>query len=198
METTRNLIRTFTANLIIFGSLTGAVNAAITVVGDPTSAATVQVTAPITWTMTTTGFVRGVVLDEAMSTPDGSQTVSSLPINLILTNLDTFATVDLGNFVDGNLIFGELTSRDSYFATDGATLAVTAGDRVQLSASTPINFSDPSFDPDWTYLAFTGNTYLFSSSGVALSGSVAIPEPSSILLWGLGVLSFITRRSRTS
>lgn len=186
------------ASLITLGSLSGTANAAITVVGNPAVSATVQVTSPITWTITSSGQVAVLCLDEAMSSPDGGQSEPTMVGGtFLLTNLSTGQSVTLTDFGDGNLTYGDMTPGDSYFwvGSGNPTLPVTAGDTVQLSSSSPISFSDPGFDPDWSGFSFVGHTYLVDNSGLSKT-ALAIPEPSSALLLGGGMLGLMIRRKR--
>lgn len=198
MKFTSNSICSLAAALITLGSLQESANAAITVIGNPQVSATVQVTSPITWTITSSGSVQVLCLDEAMSSPDGIQNEPTLVGgSLLLTNLSTGQSINLTDFGDGNLSFGDMTPGDSYFWTGSISisLAVTAGDIVQLSPSSPISFSELGFDQDWNGFSFVGFTYLADGAGLAKT-TLAIPEPSSALLIALTSGTLLFRRRK--
>lgn len=193
LESVRNLA----ATLITFGALAGGANAAISVTGNPQVSATVQVTSPYFWTITSSGDVSAFVLNDAMSSLDGSETAASLVGFLSFTNLTTGISSNSYAFQDGNYANNNVTEGDSYFYFLNP-LSVTVGDIVQLSPTAPISFADSNFDPDWNGLSFVGDTFLTNDFGIALTAltPTPVPEPSSALLVSLGAFGIVARRRR--
>lgn len=186
------------AALLACTSVATDATAGFTTLGNPQTGASFQITSPIRWTATETGIVSFLVLDEAMSTPDGNLTQTgvfgSTPDEFSLKNLSTGGTMVLTTFIDGNAAFNDVSEGDSHFSTT-AGLAITTGDIIELAETGvgSLGFA-PEFDADWANYTFTGNTFLSDFSGNTIA---VVPEPSSSLLLGLVTMGCLARRRKT-
>lgn len=167
--------------------------------GTPTP--TLQISAPITLTITTSGAVRLLAFDEWV-TSDGSQSLVSSPSvqTLSFTLAGTAGTATINFLADNqNDTTGSLTANDGYlFFSTG--IAVTAGQTLVVRPGTFTFGANAAFNPN-TPTAFTGNVFAANNSGVALSGLAPagnVPEPGTwaLLVVGAGALGLALHRRR--
>ena len=168
--------------------------------GTPTP--TIQITAPITLTIATTGNVSFLAFDEWV-TNDGSATnVLGTPSGQLLsyTLAGTAGTASITRLADNlNGTLGSITANDGYIVFT-SSFNVTAGQTLTIQPDTFTFGSNSNFNPN-TPLAFTGNIYLANNTGMALTAPTSVdqvPEPSTwaALLAGAGMLGFALRRRR--
>ncbi len=198
-------ISTLTLIAVTFLLSSSFSNAAV-IMTAPTSSSTgsLQITEDITFNITTAGPVRYLVFDEWVSSSDGSLTgtpnpappVPAIPITFSLNGgADTTAGpfINLIDNVDTTLL--SITPLDGVFLF-GTNIAVTSGDSLVIRAGT---FTLPlvaNFNPATTQ-TFTGNTFLTTPTGLALTGSTPVPEPSTGLLVGLMSVILFSYRKRS-
>ena len=160
-----------------------------------TTAGSVPITAPISFTIATAGSVRAFVLDEWI-TSDETSTVSPLGSSLAYS-LNGISSSRVGDFGDNAASsFGSVTPNDGYllFPFEN-TLTVTAGDTVTLLAGTYTIAPFSGFNPQATQ-TFTGSMFLADNGGARLSSNAPVPEPSlwTLTLGGAGLLGLLARR----
>ena len=174
-------------------ALSSASNAAL-IVQSPTGSTngSAQITQDITLIVTTAGQIGILALDEWVAS-DGSNTSSvllpdlSFSVNGITQSYTSFLTDNL------NASANDLTSNDGYFFFGGPTVSV--GDIITFSAATYNLIQTSNFNPQATQ-TFSGNAFIATQSGIRLSNTVPIPEPSSTMLIGLGTLCLVARRQK--
>ncbi|MDA0768528.1 MAG: PEP-CTERM sorting domain-containing protein [Verrucomicrobia bacterium] len=173
--------------------------AAIVLSGDfvnGTTTPTLTITEDIVFNITSTSSVESVIFDE-WTTSDGGQDVAYRdPLGQSLAYLinNSPAMVLIGNLYD-NLAanYGDFTPNDGYLALNG--LSVTAGDTLVIKAGSFVFSSSLGFNSLLDGTTFTGVVFLADGNGDRISGNgVAVPEPSSVLLCGLGTLALLRRR----
>lgn len=171
--------------------------AAITTSGDfadgsPTP--TLNITAPITFTITTNGTVQRLIFDEWV-TDDGTATTLTVATPTALSyqingGATQFTTV-VGLLDNQHTPSGALSANDGYLSF--FPISVTAGQTLTILAATIPFSADAAFNQPPSSLA--GDARLTNGSGTAISAPVSAPEPSSAFLGVLGFLAFLRRRA---
>ena len=144
---------------------------------------TIEITSPLTYTITASGNWRIFVFDEAVTT-DGSGTsvgctglqvsdcfikMQSLTFRLQYTIGGTSASTS-SVFVDNGAVASDLSANDGYISFN-PSIAVTAGQTIVIPAQTITCGGAAGFNPQYNSLVFTGNTFLTDGSGNKISGS---------------------------
>ena len=186
--------------LAAFAGLSTAHASIICLAPTGTTAGSVQITAPITFTITTPGNLGGFVLDEWV-TSDGGDNSANLSPNLAFS-VNGIAASNVYGFHDNlNSTASNITANDGYFYyVSGTTTALAVGNTVTLLAGTYTIPAVANFNVQANQ-TFTGNMFVINSSGSALSGATsAVPEPSTwaLLVVGAGLLGFVTLRRRNA
>ncbi len=176
---------------LVFLSLSAAASAQIIVSGTINQVAgqgTLNITSPITFEVTSTGLLYGIVFDNWV-TSDGTTTTVALDSGLSYRinggSVQTLAGTN--TFYDNGNSNGDLTVNDGFIVF--ATTSVTAGDTFSLLSGSYITTGNGSFNTQ-AIQTFTGDLFLLSNNNTALSGHVsAVPEPSTYAaLAGLAAL----------
>ena len=141
---------------------------------------TIEITSPLTYTITASGNWRIFVFDEAVTT-DGSGTsvgctglqvsdcfikMQSLTFRLQYTIGGTSASTS-SVFVDNGAVASDLSANDGYNFFD--PIAVTVGQTIVIPAQTITCGGAAGFNPQYNSLVFTGNTFLTDSFGNKIS-----------------------------
>lgn len=186
---------------VIFLSLSVAASAQIIVGGSINQGGgpgTINIGRPITFDVTSTGNLYGIVFDNWVTT-DGSTTSVALNSGLSYRiNGGSLQTLSGANtFYDNGNSNGDLTVDDGLIVF--ATIPVTAGDTFSLVAGSYTTSGNGSFNSQ-AIQTFTGDLFLLSSNNTAMSGLVsAVPEPSTYAaLAGFAALglTMVVRRRR--
>lgn len=160
-----------------------------------TTAGSITITAPITFTINSAGFLGEFVLDEWV-TSDG-------------TNTTAFPNLNLAYSINGTAGYGPFSLRDNFAGTNNAvtpndglfylnsTPFVQSGDIVILATGTYTLSAVSGFNPLATQ-TFNGNIFAGGSAYERLSPSVSaignVPEPSTwaVVAAGAGLLGCVT------
>ncbi len=179
----------FVAGIAAFLSLSAA-RAAIVLSGDVlTTGGTFEITQDITITVTTTGNGKTLVFKDWVTSDDSAHavdfteaslnyqinggSVQSTTLDLVADNFAFPATNDIGPN-DGYIYFNDI--------------AVTAGDILTVKSGSWATSGKAGFNPE-AIQTYTGEVFLMTGNGEALSGGVVVPEPSTwAALCGAGML----------
>lgn len=186
-------------------SLTVAASAAIIVGGtinQDDGTGTVQITAPITFTVLGAGTFRNIVMKDWV-TSDGSFSGVGFTSGLSYSiNGGAAQTASVSEIYDNfTSSFHDFSPGDGFFKLDDLhDISVNPGDTFSLLTGSYTTYGNDRFNP-LAIQTFTGNLFLIDVNGDALSGVVAagsaVPEPATdAALAGLAVLSlaFVSRR----
>lgn len=176
-------------------------NAAIVLSGDfingtaTTNTPTLTITEDIVFTMIASGSSNALVFDEWTDNDGifGSFNARN-PVNQLLS-VEKNGILDMRNFagIFNNSPHGEITKNDGLLAI--ATFSFVENDTITIKAGSFKFNSSTGFNPLLNGTTFSGNVYLATgSNGTRLSNIVTVPEPSALLLCGLGSLSLLRRR----
>jgi len=179
-------------------AVSAAASAAIVTSGDfktgsPTP--TLAISADIEILITITGSAGAMVFDEWVSS-DAETTVLMVDPQTEISykiNHGVTQTVPVHGLVDnyyeatGNV----LTDNDGYLFFTG--IPVNAGDVLTILGGQSITFAANPTSNDLP-ASFTGNVGILNLADDAISGWVAVPEPSAALLGAVGVLALLRRR----
>lgn len=159
--------------------------------GSPTP--TLNITAPITFTITTNGTVQRLIFDEWV-TDDGTATTLTVATPTALSyhingGATQFTTV-VGLTDNQHTPSGALSANDGYLSF--FPISVTAGQTLTILAATIAFNADAAFNQPPFMLG--GDARLTNGSGTAISAPVSIPEPSVTILGGLGFVALLRRR----
>ena len=184
-----------TVGIVLIVSVIG--NAAVITSGDFADGAptpTLNITAPITFTITTNGTVQRLIFDEWV-TDDGTATTLTVATPTALSyqingGATQFTTV-VGLVDNQHIPSGALSANDGYLSF--FPISVTAGQTLTILAATITFNADPAFNQPLSSLA--GDTRLTNGSGTALSAPVSVPEPSVAFLGALGFLAILRRQA---
>jgi hypothetical protein len=170
-------------------------SAAIIVSGDPAGGGTLQITAPIQFTVTSAAnYAIFIVLDDWVET-DGSQNAEELMTTIpALANgspLTVSESVLYDNFNLNGLAF---TSGDGLIVIAFEDGVQPAGTVITVPAGVWSFGGNPDFNPQ-SFQTFTGNAFLTDTMGNRVSDNVSlVPEMSSALLGVAGLLVLLKRR----
>lgn len=161
-----------------------------------TTAGSLQITAPVSFTINAGGNAQAFVLSNWV-TSDGSQTAGGLAPNVSFT-LNGAAGLTAGSLYD-NLAstIGSVGANDGYIFLN-SSFTVTSGNTVTLSAGTYAIPAVGNYNPQTTQ-TFTGNMFITDNGGVRLSPNVSVvPEPGTwaLLAAGAGGLGVVALRRR--
>lgn len=202
MKLKHTKVATLAATLITFGSLAGGANAAIsfTSMGNDL---VVNITSPISFSVTTalaTDTRWGLRLENVFTVAQSTNIVPG----------STTSTIDLAGTTStttlnqhGVFTFGSTTGQDLFVFWNPPSYTPTINDSISISSGTfTLNgFLDSGISPD-TVATSTTASIIQGANGKAIASTsvalLAIPEPSSALLLGLGALSLLARRKRTA
>jgi hypothetical protein len=192
-------VSTLAATLITFGSLAGGANGAVVFTADGGDLVA-NISTPISWTIDGS---QGALVLYGIAFKDASSGVVS-PANspgggTSTLTIDSQTNSNISSGRPGDLSVANITSTTAWmlygFTPD---VAVDIGDQVTLSAGT-IVWQGSAGQLANMVTPFTGEVFLFNgSTGTAIGSVVTVPEPSSSLLLGLGVLGVVIRRRRTT
>lgn len=155
-------------------------------------------TEDITYQITTSGGLSGIFFDEWV-TDDGEIDAIMLAGTVNVVNNGVPGTISgpmvlIDNLSTGAANPGDITPNDGSIrfmemvsVTEGTSFTVLAQSIVLPAGSLP-----PDYNPGVSQ-TFTGGTYLADSDGNIISG---VPEPSGVLLTGLGASLMLLRRRR--
>ena len=163
-----------------------------------TTTGTLTITAPITFTITTSGnnFAAGFDLSNWV-TSDGSATNPFLMPNLAYSLNGAPGSLN-SSFTDNSTVTSvNIGPNDGYTFSQSGYVAVKPNDTLTLLAGTYTIQTFAGFNPQCTQ-TFTGNVFAFNGSGARVSNIVTAPEPSTWALLGAGVagLGVVTLRRR--
>lgn len=156
----------------------------------------IELASDLNFNVVTNGFVGIVALDDIV-TFDGSfnQQANALPISLLL-NSNPISNGPL-DFTDNlNQIVGDLDSSDGTFQLDFVDeFEVLIGDIVTLQAGTWSNLGGPDFNPDYNTIGtHNGKVLLTEFNGLTLAEIQGVPEPTTLGLLAISLLSLARRR----
>lgn len=161
-----------------FGLLAPAAQAAIKVtLPTATAAGSIVITQDITYTLTNSGHVRGIALDEWVTSDGVQHQIPGISPGLSYSrNGGLAASANWDGFYDNA---GQAADSDGVTASDGyfylaSNIAVTLNDLFTLKAGTytlPAGSLPAGFNP-MAAQTFTGDTFLITSQGYRLSSNV--------------------------
>ncbi len=190
----KNMLASLVLPFLALVSLADRATAGIIVVAPTNSTSgSLQITADITFNITTAGSGQLIIFDEWV-TSDGSQAFANLSPHLSISINGALPISRFGTFVD-NLVFnqGQITSNDGYIFLN-SSFSVSAGDTVTLKAAT-YNIAAISGFNQQASQTFIGNMFITDGNGTRLSNPVAVPEPSGLaLVLTAGVVGLFLRR----
>ena len=146
---------------------------------------TIEITSPLTYTITADDEWRLVVFDEAV-TADGNINagncdalqvsdcfikMDSLTFRLQYSIDGTSAVVSNPSFYDNIIVAGDISANDGYVGFTYSYVTVTIGQTIVIPAQTITCSGAADFNPQYNSLVFTGNTFLTDGSGNKISGS---------------------------
>ena len=156
-----------------------------------------EVTEDITLTISTAinaGWAVNLVFDEWV-TNDGASTNADIADSIPLTiNGGAVSNTLILNFTDNNTNLNSVTPNDGILAFQ-ASSGLNPGDVLVIKAFAVEIGAIGGFNPDATG-SFNGNVFLANDAAIIVSDIVAVPEPSSTALLGLGGLALMLRRRR--
>lgn len=196
MKLKHTKVATLAATLITFGSLAGGVNGAVifTQAGNNLS---VQITSPLSTVVTTDTNSPGFLAIRFINTFSASApTVSPAPSSGNISISASNATPFTSSSYSATGVFNFEDIDDTDFAISWTAVnTVLTGDVVNISPGT-LTLSDY-FTSGGTLPDNTISTFeLVNGSGLVISNTTAVPEPSSAFLLGLGAVAFMFRRKR--
>ena len=186
-------LATHLASIVVIASSMLEVNAAIVVIAPtPTIVGSVHIVQDITFDINATGVLQTIVLNDWVAADQFKTSSNASPMFSLSLNggPQQFYPAEFFDNIAGN--FNDFTSGDGYFflATGPNVLS---GDTITVHAANYALEAVSDFNPEATQ-TFKGEAFLADNNGVRLSNSVTIPEPSSLLLCSLSVLSVLHRR----
>jgi len=163
--------------------------AAIVVIAPtPTTAGSLVITQDIVIPVTVSGPAQLLVFDNWVPTSDGGAHTSALGASVQYTiNGGSSQTATNATLTDNAVTpLFDVTASDGYF-TFPTFFAVTIGNVVTFTAGTYPLAATSFFNPQATQ-TFTGNVFLANNFAARLSNNIAVPEPNTAALCGLGLL----------
>jgi len=190
----KNILASLVLPLLALVSLANQATAGIIVVAPTNSTSgSLQITADITFNITTAGSGQLIIFDEWV-TSDGSQAFANLAPHLSISINGASPISRFGVIVD-NLGFtqGQVTANDGYIFLN-SSFSVSTGNTVTLKAAT-YNIAAISGFNQQASQTFIGNMFVADGNGNRLSNPVAVPEPSGLaLVLTVGVAGLFLRR----
>jgi hypothetical protein len=179
-----------------------AAHAALTVTGNFSSGSpvpTVALTAGVSFSISSAGILQGIAFDEWVTSDGVSNTATIAPFPQTMTysiNGGSLVTVPVSSVIDNVAsVANDLTANDGYlFFFTG--ISVSSGDIITFQPGAFTFSPVAGFNPG-VPASFGGQAFVINSTGVALSGLTAIPEPSGTLLGLVGLTAAAAFRRRT-
>jgi len=178
---------------IAFASQSSA--AIVVVAPTPTTPGSVEITQDINFTITTSTVAMILVLDEWVTSDGGMDATNISPDLAFSINGGPTITRESLFYDNFNGVTGTITANDGLFLWT-SFISLDAGDTLTVKSGTYTLQAAGFFNPQVTQ-TFTGNVFLTDSNGFIMSNVVAIPEPSSTFLMGVGacLIAMLRRRS---